>query len=233
MEWTAYWAILRRRWLIVAALLVLDLLAGVYLFARSNRHVGYNGCITVYVADVSSPSMIYAPPTTLQTAGQLLSGETAANFFGDDILDVARSSDVASFVSRQIAPRHLPSSSQADINGAVSGSRLDRTVNLCVNNPNSATAMAASQALGTALTTRRASFIGRQMASRTYVRVISPASVARAPTSRNLVNLALRLILGLLVALGVGLLWDALDPHVRDSNDVEGAIGAPVLATVP
>jgi len=102
VEWPAYWSIVRRRWPLVAILFLLDLLASGYLFAKSYRHVGYNGCLTLYVADVSSPSLISAPPTTLQTAGQLLAGETAANFFADDILDVARSGDVSSFVSRSI-----------------------------------------------------------------------------------------------------------------------------------
>src|SRR5579864_8630398 len=116
MDWRSYWSVLRRRWLLIAAVIVLDLIISGYLFEKSNRQLGYQGCSTLYVADVSSPSLISAPQTTLETAGQLLAGETAANFFGDDILDVSESRSVAAFVSQRLAPLHLPNSSDGDIN---------------------------------------------------------------------------------------------------------------------
>jgi len=180
----------------------------------------------MYVADVSSPSLIAAAPTTLQQAGQLLAGETAANFFGDDILDVAQSRNVTAYVSRQLG---LPSGS---LDGAVSGARRDRTVDLCISNANSATALSGATTLGRAMSTGRARFVGAQMAKRTYVAVVSPASVSRASARSLLFDFALRFVLGLLVALGLGLLWDALDPNVRDERDLEEATGVPVLATL-
>lgn len=210
----------------------LVVLAGLYSYAKSARHAGFQGCLTLYVADVSSPSLISAPSTTLDTAGQLLAGETAANFFADDILDVGQSSKVAGFISAKIAPLHLPNTGVADINGAVSGSRRDRTVNLCVSNPNSQSALSAAQALGVAMTTQRVRFIGKAMAHRTFVTVVSSAGATPATTSHHLIDLALRLFLGLLVALGLALLWDVLDPRVRDDADIERVLGAPVLATL-
>jgi capsular polysaccharide biosynthesis protein len=228
VSWRDYWAIIARRWAIVLIVLVLDVLFSGYQAVKSYRSVGYQSCLTLYVADVSSPSLIAAPPTSLQAAGQLLAGETAANFFADDILDVARSRSVADWVSGQIRSRALPTTAPGDI--TVGGSRLDRTVNLCVTNPNEASAQAAATALGTALTTERARFVGKPMAHRTYVQVISPPESGRAPASRSLLNLALRLILGLAVAVGLAFLWDALDPNVRGRQDAEAALGVPVLA---
>src|SRR5579864_9462527 len=102
--------------MLIVAVLIVDVLASLYLFAKAYRQVSYQACLTLYVADVSAPSLISAPQTTLETAGQLLAGETAANFFGDDILDVSQSHDVAAFVSQRLAPLHLPNSSDGDIN---------------------------------------------------------------------------------------------------------------------
>jgi capsular polysaccharide biosynthesis protein len=68
------------------------------------------------------------------------------------------------------------------------------------------------------------------MAKRVYTRVISPASVGPAPTSHATLTLLLRLVLGVLVALGAAFLWDALDPHVRNRADVERALRVPVLS---
>lgn len=230
MTWTDYWAVLVRRWWIVAGILLLTAAASGYLYRKSSHAAGFQGCLTLYVADVSSPSLIAAPSTTLQNAGQLLAGETAANFFADDILDVAQSSRVATFVSAQLQPKHLADTTPADINGHVSGARKDRTVNLCVTNPDSASALAAANTLGVAMTVDRSKFVGQNMARRTFVSVVSAAGVTPAPTSNARLNLALRLFLGLLVALGVAFLWDALDPMVRDGRDVEQAVGAPLLA---
>lgn len=232
MEWNAYGTILRRRWPLVTGVILLTALASGYSFLKSYRHVGSQACFTLFVADVSAPSLISAPPSTLAQAGQLLAGETAANFFADDILDVAQSTSVARYAAQRLQPRGLPTTASPDIEGAVSGSRRDRTVNLCVTNPNSASASAIAGAVGTAMTVDRAKFIGAPLARRTFVKVVSPPSVGPAPAGHHLLNLILRLILGTVVALGLALLWDALDPQVRDERDVEQAVGAPVLGTL-
>jgi len=66
MPWPAYWAIVRRRWWIIAAIVLLDVLVSGYLYRKSTHAAGYQACLTLYVADVSSPSMIAAPDTTLR-----------------------------------------------------------------------------------------------------------------------------------------------------------------------
>ncbi|MBV9278491.1 MAG: hypothetical protein JOZ41_00270 [Chloroflexi bacterium] len=225
MDWRLYWSILRRRWMLIAAVLVLDVVAAGLLYLRSARHVGYQACQTLYVADVSAPSLVAASASIDPTA-QLLAGESAANFFADDVLDVAQSRMVADYIAARL---HAP---PATWEGAVSGARRDRTVDLCVANPSSSPALAAAQALGTAMTSQRARFVGARMARRTYVGIVSSPSAAPAPTSNQKENLALRLILGAIVAFGLALLWDALDPRVRDIRDAEQAAGVPVLATL-
>lgn len=229
MPWHAYLDILRRRWWIVALVLVADLLVSGYQFAHASRNAGYQGCVSLYVADVSAPSLISAPSATLDTAGALLAGETAANFFADDILDVAASQHVAAYVARSLSSRRLPTTALADINGAVGGSRRDRTVQLCATNSNRASALAIARQVGIAMTVRRAEFLGTAIAKRTYVTVISDASVDRVPAGRRLLNLGLEVILGALVALGLALLWDAVDPTIRGRDDVSQSLGVPVI----
>lgn len=231
MEWTAYLAIFRRRWLLILFVVALDVIAVGYLYAKTARHPGYQACLTLYVADVSSPSLIAATDTSLQNSGALLAGETAANFFGDDILDVAQSSKVSDFMARYAAS-HAPAQASASFGGSVSGARKDRTVNLCVANSNEAAALAGAQALGVAMTSRRATFIGRNMARRTFVQVVSVPTAALVSTSHEKVSALLRLILGVLVALGLAILWDVIDPSVRDERDAARAANVPVLATL-
>lgn len=231
MSWGSYWGIVRRRWMLIVAVLVLDVLAAGFVYSRSSRHVGYQACSTLYVADASSPSLVAAASSSVQTA-ELLAGETAANFFADDILDVAQSKQVARYVSATLRSRNLPSTAEGDVEGAVSGARRDRTVDLCVANPEAASALAVAQVVDRAMTTSRARFVGKQMAHRTFVSTISAASVAPASSSSLKRDLSLRLVLGFLVAIGLALAWDALDPTVRDERDIEQAMGAPVFVVI-
>ena len=230
MSFLEYWAILRRRWVLIAAIVVLDVLLSGFSYRRANQASGYQSCLTVYVADLSAPSIV-AASSSLETAAELLAGESAANFFADDLLDVAQSRSVAAYVSDQIALRGLSNSSFNAVNGSIGGARQDRTVNLCITNPTKATAAAAAAALGRAVTSARSQFVGAKMATRTFVKIISSPNTGPAPKSKKLLTLALQVVLGLFVALGLALLWDALDPRVRDRRDLESVLGLPVLAS--
>jgi len=232
LAWSNYAAILRRRWLVVLVIVILDLLVSGALYTRSAKRAGFEACQTLYVADVSAPSIVSAPDATLQAEGQLLSGESAANFFADDVLDVSQSRNVAQFSSRRLSRLHLPFTATGDIVGSVTGSRRDRTVDLCVSNPNETSSLAIAAVIGQAMTTDRALFMGKSIARRTFVMTVSTATASPAPVSSGRLSLALRVFLGLLIALGFALLWDAVDPRVRDRRDVEQALGVPVLYTL-
>lgn len=226
-----YWGVVRRRWWLILAIVLLDLVASLYLYRKTSAQAGSQACLTLYVADVSAPSTISAPQTALETAGQLLAGETAANFFADDILDVAQSRSVAAYMKRRVASSsaHVGTDVSSGFVGSVSGSRQDRTVNLCVTKPDAGTARVGAAALATAMTRDRFRFIGRQMARRTYVNVISAPQVGPAPTTHASLTFLLRFALGVVVAIGIAFLWDALDPAVRGRRDVETSLGVPVL----
>jgi hypothetical protein len=226
MRLSDYLGILRRRWFIIALIVTIDVAASAYLYRKADVAAGYQSCTTLYVADMSSPSLISAPPTSLDTAGQLLAGETAANFFADDILDVAQSSSVSTYITDKVYPT---SSFPVPPSWGVGGSRKDRTVTLCLTDGRPDVTLKAGQALATAMTKDRKKFLGL-MAKRVYTHIISPPSVAPAPTSHAELSFLLRVALGILVALGAALLWDALDPRVRDARDVERALGVPVLS---
>lgn len=230
MTWTTYAGVLRRRWPLIAGLFIVIAVAAGYLYRKANHAAGSQACTTLYVSDVTAPSLTVGAAGSVET---LLAGETAANFFADDILDVAQSRRVARYVSARLRGAHLPATTPADINGAVSGSRKDRTVNLCVTNPNSESALRVAAELGLAMQDNRAVFIGPKLARDTFVRIVSEATVGPAPTSRALLNLALRLVLGSLVALGAAFLWEAVDLTVRDERDIISALEAPVLARMP
>lgn len=226
MELGTYLGIIGRRWFIIAMIITLDLFGSAYLYHQASASAGYQACSTLYVADMSAPSSITAPETSLQSTGALLAGETAANFFGDDILDVAQSSDVSAYVTSKTYGKAQQASPPS---WNVTGSRKDRTVSLCLTTGNPDVALKAGTALSTAMTTDRSKFLG-PMAKRIYARVISPASVGPAPTSNAKLSFLLRLALGILVAFGAAFLWDALDPRVRNRADVERALRVPVLS---
>lgn len=64
--------------------------------------------------------------------------------------------------------------------------------------------------------------------------VVEPAIAAAAPTTpRVALNLALALMFGLLLGIGLAFLADYLDESVKTPEEVEKATGAPVLGVVP
>lgn len=65
-------------------------------------------------------------------------------------------------------------------------------------------------------------------------RVVGPADLPRSPSSPNIIqNVILALIAGLGLGVGAALLRERLDDRLRDREDLELRVGAPVLAVVP
>jgi polysaccharide biosynthesis transport protein len=65
-------------------------------------------------------------------------------------------------------------------------------------------------------------------------RIIADAVVPDRPSSpRVVVNAALGLLLGLVIAIGAAILWEHVDDRIRGSADFESQLGAPVLSAVP
>lgn len=65
-------------------------------------------------------------------------------------------------------------------------------------------------------------------------RVVSPGVVTDSPVApRPLRNVALALVLGLVLGLGMALLWEYLDNTIKSSEQAEGLYGAPVLGLIP
>ena len=63
------------------------------------------------------------------------------------------------------------------------------------------------------------------------VRIVSPAQAPESPVRpRKMVNMALAMVLGLMLALGLALVVDRLDDRVHTEEDAVMAVGAPVLA---
>ena len=66
MAWQTYWGVLWRRAPIIVAVIALDLLVSGYLYAKSSKSAGFQACQSLYVADVSAPSLIAAPGSSSQ-----------------------------------------------------------------------------------------------------------------------------------------------------------------------
>ncbi len=77
-------------------------------------------------------------------------------------------------------------------------------------------------------------FIRETGTLRDSIATVAPASRPSSPASPNLfLNLALALILGLVVNSSIALLIEVLADRLPDPDELEDAMGMPVLATVP
>jgi capsular polysaccharide biosynthesis protein len=216
-----YWfAVLRRRWPILAVIIILVALASGLVAIRSYRHHHYVASVGFFVTTVSLPT------------GNPQTSETAANLLGDDLLDIAHSSAVAHDISRYLASHHLASITAGAVQGAIGGSRTHRTVTVTATSGDAHTALAIARGIALALTTWRSRYMGKALAQRSSVTIINQPSVSPASTSRLLLDFAFRAFLGVIVALGVAFAWDFLDDTVHNEDELERWLGAPVLVRI-
>jgi polysaccharide biosynthesis transport protein len=64
--------------------------------------------------------------------------------------------------------------------------------------------------------------------------VVAPAQLPGSPSSPRLaLNFALGLLLGAILGISVALIWERLDDHIRETDDLRALTGAPTLAVIP
>ena len=168
--------------------------------------------------------------TTPGGSTQAVNLERAARLMAADLREVAQSRIVAGDVARYVNSRGLGPVSPADVSGSVDAAGSGSTVSLSVSATNQLRAIGISRRLLADLSSGRSRFVGVAEARRSIVTIIGPTDVSRQSSREILSTFGLRTLLGLLVAIGLALLWDYLDDTVHGPEDAERYLGAPVLA---
>ena len=102
------------------------------------------------------------------------------------------------------------------------------------SDPDAADELASVRAARAELNGQLAALIANGVAQAGNVRVAAPADEPTAPVSpRPMLNLLLGIVLGLMVGVGFAWLRQALDRHVRNSDEIGDLVDLPVLGAIP
>lgn len=220
MELHDYLEILRRRWMTVVILALAGLaLAGVISLVMTPAY--------------TATTRLFFAVSGGESASDLAQGSTFAEKQMSSYAEVATSPLALEPVIRKL---NL-STDAAKLGESISASIPPETVILVIDvtDPDPAKAAAIANAVGSEVADAAAELSAERADGSQAVQAttLAPALVPTEPSSpKALRNLALGLVLGILVGLGVALLRNVLDTKVRTESDIRALTDAPILGSI-
>lgn len=219
MELRNYWLILRRRWWIPAALIVL---------VGALTLVTYHAPTPVYQASIRFTIGVSAD-RNVEGVDPILTAYQASEYIRDDFVEILHSELFANDVNANLGP-NLKINKNV-ISGAVEKQR--RIMSMTITWGDEQQARQIADAAAKTLETQNAKYFKQLGSEGASVTIIDGPDVAPVtPGLRERLDIPIRLTLALAAGLLLAFLVDYLDDTVRDSRELE-AMGMPVLGEIP
>jgi capsular polysaccharide biosynthesis protein len=227
MELREYWEILRRRWWVPAALVVLT-----GLFSAWQLQIWQQPAPTYSATMRLLVGVLPAAEADVTAYDPRYYGWLTSEYLVDDFTEVVRSGLFAQRVSARLADQSLQVPPGAIQGSAATGS-LHRILTLSFAWPDRDEIEAIATAAAAEIT-EDASFYFQQMGTEGagVTLIDGPAVGEIGPGLRQRLELPLRLLLALVAGIGLVFLLDYLDTGVRDEKGV-AALGLPLLGAIP
>lgn len=226
MQLRQYWAIVRRRWLIVALVIGLVVLGGGALLLLTPRQ--YTAEVRLLLNREPTQRPIPADaPFVYDDYYRFLSAE----FSLDDAVEAIKGNLFAQAVLTRLDAGGTTGWSDEQVSHALKPDRAHRVLTIETMATTREMALRLKAAVETTIS-RSPELIGPADGSKLQVRVVHSDALARSNLVRSLLIYAVQIVLGVLVGLGLAFLLDYLDDRVRDESDAQ-ALGVPVLGRLP
>jgi capsular polysaccharide biosynthesis protein len=224
MELREYVAIIRRRWLIIAALTLFAFAVGAFFMFRGPR--AYEASIRIAVSAGADARADAAPYAYYRDYYAWLSSE----YLADDLSEIVKSDAFAEDVRR-----HLNEDlSGASIRQVLRTRKTHRILEITVQAPSEDQAQRLSTAVAEVIRVQGAKYLAQLATPASQIAVIDLPSVKPATTTGFVAaDLGLRGALGLVAGLLVAFLAEYLDSRLRTRSEVERVLGLPVLGEIP
>ncbi|MBI1801209.1 MAG: hypothetical protein HYR71_06230 [Chloroflexi bacterium] len=222
MEMKAYWAVVWRRWWIIAVLVVVVLGASYVLTPKPTTTWTATMRFTIGLAATGSlTGTLYYDPAYYDWL--------VSEYLADDFSEVVKSAVFAEDVSR-CAGQGV---SAGAIQGAANTQKLHRIISLTISGQDEKQVGAIAECAAKSLRENNAKYFAQLNTYRASVTVIDgPNLSVSAAGLRERVDLPIRLLLAAIAGVALAFLIDYLDDSVRDARDVEQA-GLKVLGEIP
>jgi capsular polysaccharide biosynthesis protein len=225
MDLREYADVIRRRWLIIVAVTVLSaIVAGAWAW-RGPRAFEATTRMTVSVAPKSGPGEV-APYEHFREYYAWLSSE----YLADDLSEIIRSDAFAEDI-RLALNEDVDRSAIRDV---VRARKTHRILEVTVFASSADRARRIGMAVGDVIQTKGSKYLAQLAEPSAQVVVIDePVVKAATTTGSQLADIGLRTLLGLMAGLFLAFVVDYLDSTLRTRNEVEQALGLPVLGEIP
>lgn len=228
MELRLYWQIVRRRWWVPVAVVVIALAASFAM--RLLRPPSYPYQVAIRFSMGLAPE----PKTGNEYHYDRYYTYLTSEYLIDDFSEVVKSGAFAQAVSQRLAATDEPIQVPA---GAIQGSAQTGvqhrilTVRITWGEPDALRHIA--DAVVAELQENNARYFAQLGAEGAEVFLLDPPHVYQlGPGMREKLDLPIRLVLAIAVGLALAFLWDYADDSVQDRQDLE-AMGMRVLAEIP
>ncbi|GGJ04809.1 capsular polysaccharide biosynthesis protein [Alicyclobacillus cellulosilyticus] len=218
IELRAYWAIIRKRWVLVITIpliaALVSALVSIYLLKPQ-----YEADTTLLVNQQNQAN---------QNAALDYQGIIASQALVNTYSDIIRSQTVERTVIQQL---HLPYSvKELDSMIKVTAPNQSQVITLSVTAPSQPLAVRIANTLARVFQVKAQDWMTIK-----NVQIIDPAVVtpdAKPVKPNKKLNVAVAFILGLMVSVGLAFLLEYLDYRIRTEEEVQQYLGLPVLGTV-
>ncbi|MDQ3812281.1 MAG: hypothetical protein M3336_18520 [Chloroflexota bacterium] len=229
MELREYWAIVRRRWWLPAALTVVAFLA--------SSIVGLRGA-AAYATDmrIAISTIPSADPTQQLHYDPTYYANLDSEYLADDMSEFMRSQAFAGEVRRELATARNRNVDVGTIVNATRTKKTHRFIDVTITSATAEDGREIAESISRILNdpARLGIYLKALTAYNTQMSVVTPPETHRANTLPGLISeIGLRTIIGLLIGVALAFLLDYLDPSVRTREEAEDLLRLPVLGEVP
>lgn len=219
MELRDYWLTIRRRWrLVVLAVLLATGAAGLLTWQATPLYA-------------SSAQLFVSTPSS--DTGEAATGDQFATRRVSSYVDLVKTRKLSETVANELGGELDPGMLRSEVSASV----VPSTVNIVVTamDPDPVVARDIAQAYAQSLSSLIADIETPPNGGSPPIRasIVDNAQVTSSPVSPNATrNLALGVVLGLLLGIGIAVLRDLLDTTIGSSDDIAEITSAPILGNI-
>jgi capsular polysaccharide biosynthesis protein len=229
MELREYWSIIRRRWWLPVAVMLVALIASTVVGVRGAT--AYKTDMRIAVSTIPTPdpnATLYYDPTYYSNLD--------SEYLADDMSELMTSRAFATEIQRELATGNQPIPDLTTIIGATRTKKTHRFIDVTVTTSTFEEGQAIAGSISRILNdpNHLAIYLKALTAYNTQMSVVTPPDTHRANSGVGLLSeIGLRTVIGLLVGIGAAFLVDYLDPSLRSRQETETLLQLPVLGQIP
>jgi capsular polysaccharide biosynthesis protein len=229
MELREYWSIIRRRWWLPVAVMLVALVAATAVGVRGAA--AYKTDMRIAISTIPTPdpnATLYYDPTYYSNLD--------SEYLADDMSELMTSRAFADEVTRELATAKQPEVDVATIMTATRTKKTHRFIDVTVTTSTFEEGQTIAGSISRILSdpNHLAIYLKALTAYNTQMNVVTPPVTHRANTIPGLISeIALRTVIGLIVGIGLAFLVDYVDPSVRSRQEAETLLRLPVLGEIP